>query len=118
MEECEALCDRLGIMQDGRLLCIGPPSHLKSRFGKGYQLEVTLKLKPASDRQVEEAGDNEKDVQRFRHFIEERFQGATLVENIGRHMRWLIPHKASSLGQLFKLMEDERVRAVDIFISC
>ena len=37
MEECEALCNRVGIMVNGQLRCIGTAQHLKSRYGKGYQ---------------------------------------------------------------------------------
>lgn len=36
MDECEALCSRIGIMNDGRLVCIGSSQHLKSRFATGY----------------------------------------------------------------------------------
>eukprot|EP01084_Bolivina_argentea_P118609 210407_1 len=42
MEECEALCHRLGIMVNGQLRCLGTPQHLKSKFGSGYQLDLTL----------------------------------------------------------------------------
>eukprot|EP01083_Nonionella_stella_P233647 823001_1 len=42
MEECEALCHKLGIMVNGQLQCLGTPQHLKSKFGKGYQLDLTL----------------------------------------------------------------------------
>jgi ABC-type multidrug transport system ATPase subunit len=31
MEECEALCNRLTIMVNGRLTCIGSPQHLKHK---------------------------------------------------------------------------------------
>jgi len=44
MEECEALCTRIGIMVDGRLRCLGSAQHLKSRFGLGFQLEIGLTL--------------------------------------------------------------------------
>ena len=43
MEEVEALCTRVGIMVGGRLRCLGSIQHLKSRFGRGYQLETKLK---------------------------------------------------------------------------
>jgi ABC-type multidrug transport system ATPase subunit len=43
MEECEALCPRLGIMANGRLRCLGSPQHLKNKFGKGYQIELKVK---------------------------------------------------------------------------
>lgn len=32
MEECEALCTRIGILFKGSLIAIGPPQHIKSRF--------------------------------------------------------------------------------------
>lgn len=40
MEECEALCTRVGIMVSGRLQCLGSSQHLKSKFGNGYQIEI------------------------------------------------------------------------------
>lgn len=43
MEECEALCPRIGIMAGGRLRCLGSAQHLKSRFGEGYQIEMKVK---------------------------------------------------------------------------
>eukprot|EP01084_Bolivina_argentea_P074817 135693_1 len=42
MEECEALCNRIGIMVNGQLQCIGNNQHLKTRFGKGYQLDLDI----------------------------------------------------------------------------
>jgi ABC-type multidrug transport system ATPase subunit len=36
MEECEALCTRIGIMTAGRLACLGTVQHLKNRFGAGW----------------------------------------------------------------------------------
>mmetsp|Transcript_31274 Transcript_31274/g.40105 ORF Transcript_31274/g.40105 Transcript_31274/m.40105 type:complete len:216 (-) Transcript_31274:288-935(-) len=44
MEECEALCSRIGIMVEGRLCCLGSAQHLKSKFGLGFQLELGLQL--------------------------------------------------------------------------
>merc|ERR1712151_889928 len=47
MEEAEALCRRISIMANGKLRCIGSAQRLKTRFGKGYQVE--LKIKEAED---------------------------------------------------------------------
>ncbi|XP_008203624.1 retinal-specific phospholipid-transporting ATPase ABCA4-like [Nasonia vitripennis] len=49
MEECEALCNRLAIMVDGRLVCIGPSQELKQRFGAGYDIHVKLNPEKARD---------------------------------------------------------------------
>ncbi|ODM86742.1 ATP-binding cassette sub-family A member 3, partial [Orchesella cincta] len=43
MEECEALCSRLGIMVNGKLTCLGGVQHLKHKFAQGYTLSVKLK---------------------------------------------------------------------------
>ena len=40
MEECEALCTRLGIMVNGQFKCLGSIQHLKNRFGSGYSLTI------------------------------------------------------------------------------
>ncbi|KAG7390389.1 ATP-binding cassette sub- A member 12 [Phytophthora pseudosyringae] len=42
MEECEALCSRVGIMVGGRLRCYGSVQHLKTRFGDGLMFDVKL----------------------------------------------------------------------------
>jgi energy-coupling factor transporter ATP-binding protein EcfA2 len=42
MEECEALCSRIGIMVGGRLRCEGSIQHIKNRFGKGFAAEIKL----------------------------------------------------------------------------
>lgn len=50
MEECEALCHRIGIAVGGRLRCLGSPQHLKHRFGRGYL--AVVKLAPPSPERV------------------------------------------------------------------
>lgn len=50
MEECDALTQRIGIMSQGRLVCLGSSQHLKSRFAAGYSLQI--KAKPETLHQV------------------------------------------------------------------
>jgi len=42
MEECEALCHRIGIMVKGQMRCLGTSQRLKKRFGKGFQLDCNI----------------------------------------------------------------------------
>ncbi|CAF0914028.1 unnamed protein product [Rotaria sp. Silwood1] len=44
MEECEALCTKIGIMKLGQFMCLGNLQRLKNRFGKGYAVQVKLPL--------------------------------------------------------------------------
>ncbi|CAH0479941.1 unnamed protein product [Peronospora belbahrii] len=43
MEECEALCTRVGILVSGKLKCLGSVEHLKQKFGRGYVVEVKMR---------------------------------------------------------------------------
>uniref|UniRef100_A0A8R1DS72 ABC transporter domain-containing protein n=1 Tax=Caenorhabditis japonica TaxID=281687 RepID=A0A8R1DS72_CAEJA len=42
MEECEALCTRIAIMDRGRIRCLGGKQHLKSKFGSGSMLTMKM----------------------------------------------------------------------------
>lgn len=57
MDECEALCPRIGIMANGRLRCLGSAQHLKSKFGQGYQVELNVKIVEADDDDCKEVND-------------------------------------------------------------
>jgi hypothetical protein len=43
MDECEALCTKLGIMVNGRFQCFGNIQHLKAKYGNGYTLVLKCK---------------------------------------------------------------------------
>lgn len=44
MEECEALCGRVGVMVAGSLVCLGSIQHIKSRFGNGIIVQLLFVL--------------------------------------------------------------------------
>ena len=43
MDECQALSNKVAIMINGQLSCIGTSQYLKNKFGKGYQLTLIIK---------------------------------------------------------------------------
>lgn len=43
MDEADVLGDRVAIMADGRLQCVGSPYFLKRHYGVGYTLVVVKK---------------------------------------------------------------------------
>lgn len=57
MEECEALCPRIGIMANGRLRCLGSAQRLKSKFGQGFQVEMKVKFVDCDDEDFAESAD-------------------------------------------------------------
>ncbi|KAH9371092.1 hypothetical protein HPB48_018539 [Haemaphysalis longicornis] len=44
MTDVEFLCNRIAILTEGRLQCLGTLAHLKDKFGKGYT--ITIKTLP------------------------------------------------------------------------
>jgi ABC-type proline/glycine betaine transport system ATPase subunit len=42
MDECQALCNRIGFMNKGTLISIGSSQHLKSRYSTSFMLTFTL----------------------------------------------------------------------------
>ena len=52
MSEAEALCTKIGILINGKFVCIGTLPYLKSRYGSGYKIAV---VKQDSNREVYEA---------------------------------------------------------------
>jgi len=97
MEECEALCTRLAIMVNGRLQCLGNPQHLKTRFGEGYNLEVSV--------------DSDEKIPEVIAEVAERFKGSNFKEKMHQTLMFDIPrHKSTGeeyrLAEAFKKMED------------
>ena len=92
MEECEALCTRLGIMVSGRLKCLGANQHLKSRFGKGYELEIRC-----SDDFVEESV----------KLCYDSIPGLVLKERHGSFLRFFAP-ASINLESAFRALEQNK----------
>jgi len=51
MDEADILGDRVGIMNEGELVCLGTPLFLKNRFGEGYTLTVIKKAMLSDENQ-------------------------------------------------------------------
>ena len=48
MEEAEELATKLGIMVEGKIKCFGTTNHIRAKFGKGYEIEMSLDLQDAA----------------------------------------------------------------------
>ena len=93
MEECEALCGRIGVMVDGTLRCVGPIQSLKSTYSQGYKLD--LRLDPALSKP--------DDILALLH---ERVSGVELKELEMPSMVLTVPQGTATLSQLFGLLSE------------
>ncbi|XP_021342260.1 ATP-binding cassette sub-family A member 7-like isoform X2 [Mizuhopecten yessoensis] len=94
MEECEALCSRLGIMVNGRFMCMGSTQHLKNRFGEGY----TVIFRVAGER---------PNLKRVHDFIMQTFAGAELKEKHYNMVQYQLKCDVK-LSNLFRQIEEVR----------
>ncbi|XP_066877251.1 cholesterol transporter ABCA5 isoform X3 [Kogia breviceps] len=98
MEEVEAVCDRVAILVSGQLRCIGTVQHLKSKFGKGYFLEI--KLKDWIENQ---------EVDRLQREIQHIFPNASRQESFSSILAYKIPKEdVQSLSQSFSKLEEAK----------
>lgn len=93
MEECEALCSRLGIMVNGRFKCLGSIQHLKNRFGSGYSVTVMC-----GEQQTDQV------VEKMRQLL----PMATLQEEHHSQLKFQLPTAATRLPVVFRHMEQLR----------
>ncbi|XP_052449004.1 ATP-binding cassette sub-family A member 2 isoform X3 [Carassius gibelio] len=91
MEECEALCTRLGIMVNGRFKCLGSIQHLKNRFGDGYMITVRTK--------------NTANIKEVIRFFNRNFPEAVLKERHHTKIQYQLKSENISLAQVFSRME-------------
>ncbi|KAF4012943.1 hypothetical protein G4228_003028 [Cervus hanglu yarkandensis] len=98
MEEAEAVCDRVAVLVSGRLRCIGTVQHLKSKFGKGYFLEIKLKD------WIEDL-----EVDRLQREIQCIFPNASRQESFSTILAYKIPKEdVQSLSQSFSKLEEAK----------
>ncbi|XP_033737996.1 ATP-binding cassette sub-family A member 7-like isoform X2 [Pecten maximus] len=91
MEECEALCSRLGIMVNGRFMCMGSTQHLKNRFGEGY----TVIFRVSGER---------PNLKAVHNFITHSFEGAEMKEKHYNMVQYQLKSDVK-LSNLFKQIE-------------
>ncbi|RUP47509.1 hypothetical protein BC936DRAFT_145658 [Jimgerdemannia flammicorona] len=76
MEEADALCDRIGIIVNGRLQALGTPQRLKNVYGAGYKLLVKTRTPQTTPALI--------------HIIQNEFSGAKLVQSLGSRIEFEI----------------------------
>uniref|UniRef100_A0A8C4X0D4 ATP-binding cassette, sub-family A (ABC1), member 3b n=1 Tax=Eptatretus burgeri TaxID=7764 RepID=A0A8C4X0D4_EPTBU len=97
MDECEALCTRLGIMVNGRLRCLGSPQHLKSRYGSGYTLLARVG--------VPSGVSHAADAQPFKCFVESTFPGSILKDQHQSMVHYHLTDMHLSWAEVFDILE-------------
>jgi ABC-type multidrug transport system ATPase subunit len=93
MEEADILSDRIAVICDGKLKCVGTPLYLKNHFGDGYR--ISLVCEPGSEKRIIELMD----------FIA---PSNRLIDESGGSMVFTVPITSiNEIAPLFKLIEHD-----------
>lgn len=113
MEECEALCDRLAIMVRGSFQCLGGPQHIKSKFGKGFQ--IIIKLEPLSEHgngisngvghAIRTVPNKEEDLQALKSSVVNSFDSCSVTDEHMDYVHFHVANPQTSWSHLFGTME-------------
>jgi hypothetical protein len=93
MEECEALCSRIGIMAAGALQCLGSIQHLKSRFGAGYLMEINAPESRSADVQ---------------QFVRKLYPQSRMEQAHAGRLKYRLPQSGLTLSSVFSSMEQHK----------
>lgn len=107
MEEADILGDRVAIMARGKLRCIGTPIHLKTKFGAGYLVNVSVRREDGMQQPGEAA---REEVRRtgVKNFFAEQLELVPTDENKA-YITFIVPReKEAQLPGFFKLLEDRK----------
>ncbi|CAF5161954.1 unnamed protein product [Rotaria magnacalcarata] len=99
MDECERICNRLGIMVHGQLACLGTIQHLKSKFGQGYTIEI--KVRTSLDDQ------NATAIKKIESFLLSQRQYRVEIKET-THSTGIFQIGQSTPAELFQLLEENK----------
>lgn len=106
MDEADILGDRIAIMAEGQLRCLGSSLFLKKTYGVGYQLTIEKNPLSVKDTISDEAGESSID-QRMEKIVFDNVQAANLLTNVGTEMSFQLPlGAASAFTPVFDQLED------------
>jgi ABC-type multidrug transport system ATPase subunit len=94
MEEADILADRIAIMSEGRLKCLGSPLFLKNRYGSGYMLHISL--------------DQGSDTDRVISFVTSGLSGVSVQEEVPGELDFRIPaNQVTEFPQFFDTLDHQ-----------
>lgn len=136
MEEADVLCNRIGIVTDGILRCVGPQVRLKTLYGGGYHLFINChkakyihllkksrkekkrksehEAMPKEDTKDEEIEEEDLKLSEIHHnlkeFVHELIPSVLLLQEFNGNFIFQIPIEGFNAEKLFTGMENNKAK--------
>jgi len=105
MEECEAICTRMGILVSGRFLCLGSLQHLRDKFSDGYTLTIKLKRSPDTEKPEQQ----QERIEKLKTFISDKFPNSVLKDHHENLLNYEVKTRVIKWSEMFGVMERAKV---------
>lgn len=103
MDEADILGDRVAIMSEGQLRCVGSSLFLKKTYGVGYQLTIEKVVKKEDQEHDLESEDDE-----LESIVMGSVEEAALLTNVGTEISFQLPlGSSSSFTSMFDKLDDK-----------
>uniref|UniRef100_A0A8C5SUK7 ATP binding cassette subfamily A member 1 n=1 Tax=Laticauda laticaudata TaxID=8630 RepID=A0A8C5SUK7_LATLA len=126
MDEADILGDRIAIISNGKLCCVGSSLFLKNQLGTGYYLTLVKKDVDSSLSSCRNSSSTISylkkvgavaNVSAISNLIMKHVSEAKLVEDIGHELSYVLPYEAAREGAFVELFHEIDDRLSDLGIS-
>ncbi|XP_055305939.1 phospholipid-transporting ATPase ABCA1 isoform X3 [Sitodiplosis mosellana] len=93
MDECEYLCNRLAIMVDGTIRCIGPIQNLKNSFGLGFVIHIVYNERASID--------NSENIIKVKESMGQMFNQCKLQEEYAGRLTFIVKEDSLHWSEVF-----------------
>lgn len=94
MEEADVLCNRIGIVNNGVMTCIGSQDRLKELYGGGYHLFINCGRTCS-----------EKEIKKVREFVKKIAPKSEMLRFFNAQFVYQIPTEGFNAGKFFTEMD-------------
>jgi ATP-binding cassette subfamily A (ABC1) protein 5 len=98
MEEADVLCNRIGIVNNGVMTCLGSQEHLKEKYGGGYHMFINCDKKYH----------NENKSKLLRDFIKSLVPKSEMLREFNGQIIYQIPTQGFYAESFFKEMDKNK----------
>jgi len=112
MDECEALCDRMGIMVNGQFKCFGTVQHLKKKFAQGFTILTKLKqpgavkgVKDLSEVSVNSLVEEDLQAQKLKEHLKTNLDDVSVKDEHKGYIHFHVGNPYTPWHRLFRVME-------------
>ncbi|XP_053207089.1 LOW QUALITY PROTEIN: phospholipid-transporting ATPase ABCA3-like [Panonychus citri] len=105
MDECEALCSRIGIMARGNFKCLGSSQHLKEKFGLGFTLIIKM---TQSNQSVQTNQQSNQQLDKIKRWMVEKFPSSILRDVHQTILHYHITDTSLRWGEMLRCLDEAK----------